>query len=48
MYYRQCVAENERSIELTGGVPGIEERQLSVMMGKGPAVKYYDWDGALG
>ena len=44
----ECIAENERSIELTGGVPGIEERQLSVMMGKGPAVKYYDWDGALG
>ena len=35
-------------VTLTGGVPGIEERQLSVMMGKGPAVKYYDWDGALG
>ncbi|MEG1929812.1 MAG: M20/M25/M40 family metallo-hydrolase [Anaerovorax sp.] len=35
-------------VTLAGGTPGVELRQCAVMMGKGPAIKYYDWDGALG
>lgn len=33
---------------LTGDVPGIEARQCSEAMGKGPGVKFYDWDPILG
>lgn len=35
-------------VALTGDTPGIEERQCSCVMGKGPAIKYYDWDPILG
>lgn len=35
-------------VTLTGGTPGVEESKISCMMGKGPAVKYYDWDPILG
>ena len=35
-------------VTLTGGVPGIEERQCSEVMGGGPGIKYYDWDPILG
>ncbi|HPO05312.1 MAG TPA: M20/M25/M40 family metallo-hydrolase [Bacillota bacterium] len=35
-------------VTLTGGVPGVEERQCSEVMGGGPGIKYYDWDPALG
>lgn len=35
-------------VTLTGGVPGIEERQCPQAMGKGPGIKYYDWDPILG
>ena len=35
-------------VTLTGGTPGVEECKCSCMMGKGPAVKYYDWDPILG
>lgn len=35
-------------VSLTGGTPGIEESQISQMMGAGPTVKYYDWDPVLG
>jgi endoglucanase len=35
-------------VTLTGGTPGVEESQCSCMMGRGPAVKYYDWDPILG
>lgn len=33
---------------LTGGTPGVEERQCSEVMGGGPGIKYYDWDPILG
>lgn len=32
---------------LANGIPGLED-SIDVEMGKGPAVKYYDWDGELG
>jgi endoglucanase len=35
-------------VTLTGGVPGVEERQCSEVMGGGPGVKFYDWDPILG
>ena len=35
-------------VTLTGGTPGVEEHKCSCSMGKGPAVKYYDWDPILG
>lgn len=35
-------------VTLTGGVPGVEERQCSQVMGGGPGIKYYDWDPILG
>ncbi len=35
-------------VTITGGVPEIEERQCSQLTGKGPGIKYYDWDGLLG
>ncbi len=35
-------------VTLTGGTPGIEERQCSQVMGGGPGIKYYDWDPVLG
>jgi endoglucanase len=35
-------------VTLTGGVPGVEERQCSEIMGGGPGIKFYDWDPILG
>lgn len=35
-------------VTLTGGTPGVEESKCSCMMGKGPAIKFYDWDPILG
>ena len=35
-------------VTLTGGIPGVEERQCSEVMGGGPGIKYYDWDPILG
>lgn len=35
-------------VTLTGDVPGIEAKQCSQSMGKGPGVKFYDWDPILG
>lgn len=35
-------------VTLTGGVPGVEERQCSEVMGGGPGIKFYDWDPILG
>ncbi|MDD2215816.1 MAG: M20/M25/M40 family metallo-hydrolase [Eubacteriales bacterium] len=35
-------------VTLTGGTPGVEERQCSEIMGGGPGIKYYDWDPILG
>ena len=35
-------------VTITGDVPGIETRQCSQSMGKGPGVKFYDWDPVLG
>lgn len=35
-------------VTLTGGTPGVEERQCSEVMGGGPGIKYYDWDPILG
>lgn len=35
-------------VTITGDVPGIEASQCSQAMGKGPSVKFYDWDGQLG
>ncbi len=35
-------------VTLTGGTPGVEESKISCLMGKGPAIKYYDWDPILG
>lgn len=35
-------------VTLTGDVPGIEPKQCSQSMGKGPGVKFYDWDPILG
>jgi endoglucanase len=35
-------------VTLTGGTPGVEERQCSQVMGGGPGIKYYDWDPILG
>lgn len=35
-------------VTLTGGTPGVEERQCSQIMGGGPGIKYYDWDPILG
>jgi len=35
-------------VTLTGGTPGVEERQCSQVMGGGPGIKYYDWDPVLG
>lgn len=35
-------------VTLTGGTPGVEERQCSQLMGAGPGIKYYDWDPILG
>lgn len=35
-------------VTLTGGTPGVEERQCSELMGAGPGIKFYDWDPILG
>ncbi len=35
-------------VTLTGGTPGVEERQCSEVMGGGPGIKFYDWDPTLG
>ncbi len=35
-------------VTLTGGTPGVEERQCSEVMGGGPGIKFYDWDPILG
>lgn len=35
-------------VTLTGGTPGVDESKCSCLMGKGPAVKYFDWDAILG
>lgn len=35
-------------VTLAGGIPGIELRQCSIEMGKGPAIKFYDWDPIYG
>lgn len=35
-------------VTITGDVPGIDERQCSQFMGRGPSVKFYDWDPILG
>lgn len=35
-------------VTLTGGTPGVEERQCSQVMGGGPGIKFYDWDPILG
>lgn len=35
-------------VSLTGGSPGIPDNKLSMVMGGGPTVKYYDWDPILG
>lgn len=35
-------------VTLTGGTPGVEERQCSQLMGCGPGIKFYDWDPILG
>ena len=35
-------------VTLTGDVPGIEMRQIAQAMGKGPGIKFYDWDPQLG
>jgi putative aminopeptidase FrvX len=33
---------------LAGGTPGIEDRQLPVKLGDGPAIKFFDWVPGLG
>ncbi len=35
-------------VTITGDVPGIEPRQCSEIMGRGPGVKFYDWEPILG
>jgi endoglucanase len=35
-------------VTLTGGIPGVEERQCSEVMGGGPGIKFFDWDPLLG
>lgn len=35
-------------VTLTGGTPGVEERECSEVMGGGPGIKFYDWDPILG
>ena len=35
-------------VTIAGGTPGIELRQCPVEMGKGPAIKLYDWDPVYG
>ena len=35
-------------VTLAGGTPGIEDRQLPVKIGEGPAIKFFDWAPALG
>jgi putative aminopeptidase FrvX len=35
-------------VTLAGGTPGIEDRQLPVKLGGGPAIKFFDWAPALG
>ena len=35
-------------VTLTGGIPGIEEKQCPQVMGGGPSIKFYDWDPILG
>lgn len=35
-------------VTLSGGIPGIELKQVSVEMGKGVAIKYFDWDPIYG
>jgi putative aminopeptidase FrvX len=35
-------------VTLAGGTPGIEDRQLPVKMGGGPAIKFFDWAPSLG
>jgi endoglucanase len=35
-------------VTLAGGTPGIEDRQLPIKLGGGPAVKFFDWAPALG
>jgi putative aminopeptidase FrvX len=35
-------------VTLAGGTPGIEDRQLPVKLGEGPAIKFFDWAPALG
>jgi len=35
-------------VMLTGGVPGVESRECQMSMGKGPGIKYFDWDPILG
>ncbi len=35
-------------VALAGDFPGLEEKDCNVMLGKGPAILYYDWDPVLG
>jgi putative aminopeptidase FrvX len=35
-------------VTLAGGTPGIEDRQLPVKLGEGPAIKFFDWAPGLG
>jgi putative aminopeptidase FrvX len=35
-------------VTLAGGTPGVEDRQLPVKLGGGPAIKFFDWAPALG
>ncbi len=35
-------------LTIAGGAPDIEERQCPVAIGKGPAIKFYDWDPVYG
>ena len=35
-------------VTLAGGTPGIEDRQLPVKLGEGPAIKFFDWAPNLG
>jgi putative aminopeptidase FrvX len=35
-------------VTLVGGTPGIEDRQLPIKLGGGPAIKLFDWAPALG
>jgi putative aminopeptidase FrvX len=35
-------------VTLAGGTPSIEDRQLPVKLGEGPAIKFFDWAPGLG